>query len=55
MKLATPFMIALAPFVATPSHALQLKPVSADVRQPKGIPAAIVAATTSPRTRIEPA
>jgi ketosteroid isomerase-like protein len=33
MKLATPILIALAPFLAAPSYALQLKPVSADVRQ----------------------
>jgi ketosteroid isomerase-like protein len=33
MKLATPILMALAPFVATPSHALQLQPVSGDVRQ----------------------
>jgi ketosteroid isomerase-like protein len=33
MKLATPILIALALFVAAPSFALQLKPVSADVRQ----------------------
>jgi hypothetical protein len=33
MKLTIPFLIALAPFMAAPSYALQLKPVSADVRQ----------------------
>lgn len=32
MKLATPILIALALLVAAPSYALQLKPVSADVR-----------------------
>jgi ketosteroid isomerase-like protein len=33
MKLTIPILIALVPFVAAPSFALQLKPVSADVRQ----------------------
>jgi ketosteroid isomerase-like protein len=34
MKLATPLLVALALLVGAPSYALQLKPVTADARQP---------------------